>query len=92
MAPGLSCPGSTPRKRRVLDRGDRQHEHRTGHARRHHASDIDTTAARAGKPVKIASLARTGMNPDLKTVGASYGVIKFVGGASDIPHWSIDGH
>ena len=49
-------------------------------------------ADRAGKPVKIASLPRTGMNPDLKTVGASYGVIKFVGGASDIPHWSIDGH
>ena len=45
-----------------------------------------------GKPVQITSLPRTGMNPDLKTVGASYGVIKFVGGASDVPHWSIDGH
>jgi hypothetical protein len=42
--------------------------------------------------VQIASLPRTGMNPDLKTVGASYGVIKFVGGASDMPHWSADGH
>ena len=51
-----------------------------------------TIANHAGAPVHIASLPRTGMNPDLKTVGASYGVIKFVGGASDIPHWSIDGH
>ena len=47
---------------------------------------------RDGTPVQIASLPRTGMNPDLKTVGASYGVIKFVGGASDMPHWSADGH
>ncbi len=47
---------------------------------------------RHGKAVSIASLPRTGMNADLKVVGASYGVLKFVGGASDIPHWSIDGH
>ena len=47
---------------------------------------------RDGVPVQIDSLPRTGMNPDLKSVGASYGVIKFVGGASDIPHWSADGH
>ena len=47
---------------------------------------------RDGTAVQIASLPRTGMNPDLKTVGASYGVIKFVGGASDMPHWSADGH
>lgn len=47
---------------------------------------------RDGSQVQIASLPRTGMNPDLKAVGASYGVIKFVGGASDMPHWSADGH
>jgi hypothetical protein len=51
-----------------------------------------TIAQRDGTPVQIASLPRSGMNPDLKTVGASYGVIKFVGGASDMPHWSADGH
>ncbi|MCK9685460.1 hypothetical protein [Scleromatobacter humisilvae] len=51
-----------------------------------------TINRRDGTPVQIASLPRSGMNPDLKTVGASYGVIKFVGGASDMPHWSADGH
>jgi hypothetical protein len=49
-------------------------------------------ARQDGSSVQIASLPRSGMNPDLKTVGASYGVIKFVGGASDMPHWSADGH
>jgi hypothetical protein len=51
-----------------------------------------TIKQRDGTAVQITSLPRTGMNPDLKTVGASYGVIKFVGGASDMPHWSADGH
>ena len=51
-----------------------------------------TINKRDGSAVAIASLPRSGMNPDLKTVGASYGVIKFVGGASDMPHWSADGH
>ncbi len=51
-----------------------------------------TIARRDGTSVTIASLPRTGMNVDLKSVGASYGVLKFVGGASDMPHWSIDGH
>jgi hypothetical protein len=51
-----------------------------------------TIAQRDGTPVQITSLPSSGMNPDLKTVGASYGVLKFVGGASDIPHWSADGH
>ena len=51
-----------------------------------------TINKRDGTPVQIASLPRSGMNPDLKTVGATYGVIKFVGGASDMPHWSADGH
>ena len=54
--------------------------------------DTLTIARRDGTPVAIASLPRTGMNPDLKTVGATYGVLKFVGGASDMPHWSADGH
>ncbi|CAJ0818191.1 hypothetical protein LMG19087_03349 [Ralstonia wenshanensis] len=31
-------------------------------------------------------------NAKLKEVGRSYGVIKFVGGATDKPHWSTDGH
>jgi hypothetical protein len=51
-----------------------------------------TIARRAGAPVTVASLPRSGMNPDLHAVGATYGVIKFVGGAADIPHWSSDGH
>ncbi len=40
---------------------------------------------RDGSTVKIDSLPRSGMNPDLKAVGASYGVIKFVGGAEPTP-------
>ncbi|MFT0735958.1 hypothetical protein [Ralstonia wenshanensis] len=32
------------------------------------------------------------VNAKLKEVGRSYGVIKFVGGATDKPHWSTDGH
>ncbi len=51
-----------------------------------------TIARQDGSTVAIASLPRTGMNPDLRTVGASYGVMKFVGGATDMPHWSDDGH
>lgn len=45
-----------------------------------------------GELITIASTPRTGMNAILKQVGQSYGVIKFVGGASDKPHWSTDGH
>lgn len=33
----------------------------------------------------------TGMNSSLKVVGAGYGVVKFLGGSDDPPHWSIDG-
>ena len=55
-------------------------------------TDTLTIASKDGAPVRIASLPRSGMNPDLKAVGATYGVIKFVGGATDIPHWSDDGH
>ena len=45
-----------------------------------------------GSSVQITSQPRTGMNPDLRLVGKSYGVLKFVGGATDMPHWSDDGH
>lgn len=45
-----------------------------------------------GNAVTITSTPRTGMNGALATVGASYGVIKFVGGAADKPHWSDNGH
>ena len=37
----------------------------------------------------ITSSPKNGNNPDLHTVGASYGVHKLL---SDPPHWSIDGH
>ena len=46
----------------------------------------------SGTAVVIKTAPRTGMNADLATVGATYGVIKFVGGATDAPHWSDDGH
>jgi len=42
--------------------------------------------------VTITSTPRSGMNSDLRDVGASYGVVKFVGGAADKPHWSDNGH
>ena len=46
----------------------------------------------ANKTVTITSSPRSGMNPDLATIGKGYGVVKFVGGDSDKPHWSNDGH
>lgn len=46
----------------------------------------------SGTSVSISSAPKTGMNSDLHAVGATYGVIKFVGGNSDKPHWSNDGH
>lgn len=45
-----------------------------------------------GTVVVINSLPRTGMNTQLKQVGKTYGVIKFVGGNADRPHWSTTGH
>lgn len=45
-----------------------------------------------GTAVEIATLPRTGMNTALHAVGATYAVIKFVGGDADKPHWSDDGH
>lgn len=51
-----------------------------------------TVAGANGNNVVINTLPRTGMNALLQTVGSGYGVVKFVGGYSDQPHWSIDGH
>ncbi|WUR12656.1 hypothetical protein E7V67_023650 [[Empedobacter] haloabium] len=45
----------------------------------------------AGKEVILDKLPRSGMNPQLIAVGKTYGVIKFVGGSSDKPHWSATG-
>lgn len=41
--------------------------------------------------ISINSLPRTGMNSVLKEIGASYGVIKYIGGYKDVPHWSDNG-
>ncbi|USX14051.1 D-alanyl-D-alanine carboxypeptidase family protein [Oxalobacteraceae bacterium OTU3CAMAD1] len=45
----------------------------------------------SGKLIEVKTLPRSGMNSQLKAIGASYGVKKFVGGAKDKPHWSING-
>lgn len=45
----------------------------------------------SGTAVHIDTTPRDGMNAQLKLVGASYGVKKYVGGASDKPHWSTTG-
>ncbi len=45
-----------------------------------------------GQTVNITTNPRSGMNSNLHRVGASYGVLKFVGGESDMPHWSNNGH
>lgn len=42
-----------------------------------------------GNPCSISSEPRTGQNPRLWKIGASFGVIKL---PSDPPHWSDDGH
>lgn len=46
----------------------------------------------SGAVVEINTTPRTGMNTALHVVGATYGVRKYIGGASDRPHWSTDGH
>ena len=43
------------------------------------------------KLIEVKTSPRTGMNRQLKAIGASYGVIKFIGGARDKPHWSFNG-
>ncbi|MBU8977500.1 hypothetical protein JI752_015220 [Lysobacter sp. MMG2] len=45
----------------------------------------------SGLQEAIATTPRDGMNHDLRSVGASYGVVKFRGGDRDRPHWSNDG-
>jgi len=44
-----------------------------------------------GLDVLVRTAPRTGMNRQLKAIGATYGVKKFVGGAKDKPHWSATG-
>jgi hypothetical protein len=46
----------------------------------------------SGTAISIISDPKTGMNSDLHSVGATFGVTKFIGGSSDKPHWSNDGH
>jgi hypothetical protein len=46
----------------------------------------------SGTLVTINTVPRSGMNPQLKQVGLSYGVKKYVGGNADRPHWSTTGH
>lgn len=45
----------------------------------------------AGEMVTVTTHPRSGMNRDLRAVGASYGVRKFLGGSKDKPHWSTTG-
>ena len=44
-----------------------------------------------GHIVKIGTVPRSGMNPDLHRVGASYGVVKYNRSGRDDPHWSDTG-
>jgi len=44
-----------------------------------------------GTATTITTEPRTGMNSALTAVGASYAVIKFIGGSLDKPHWSDNG-
>jgi hypothetical protein len=45
-----------------------------------------------GSITAINTTPRTGMNLQLKAVGLTYGVKKFVNGNADKPHWSTTGH
>lgn len=45
----------------------------------------------SGKAVIIRTLPRTGMNRELAKVGQSYGVRKYSGSGTDVPHWSNNG-
>jgi hypothetical protein len=49
-------------------------------------------ANKDGTITAIDTTPRTGMNLQLKAVGLTYGVIKFVNGNADKPHWSTTGH
>jgi hypothetical protein len=54
-------------------------------------NDALTLKDATGTAVTISSLPRSGMNPDLIKVGASYGVIHLHRAAADPVHWSVDG-
>ena len=43
------------------------------------------------KLIEVKTSPRSGMNRQLKAIGATYGVHKFIGGARDKPHWSSSG-
>lgn len=49
-------------------------------------------ANKDGSITAVDTTPRTGMNLQLKAVGLTYGVKKFVGGNADRPHWSTTGH
>ena len=49
-------------------------------------------ANKDGTITAINTTPRTGMNLQLKAVGLTYGVKKFVNGNADKPHWSTTGH
>ena len=49
-------------------------------------------AKKDGSVVEVNTLPRTGMNLQLKEIGLTYGVKKYVGGNADKPHWSTTGH
>jgi hypothetical protein len=51
-----------------------------------------TVANKDGSLVEVNTLPRTGMNLQLKEIGLTYGVKKYVGGNADKPHWSTTGH
>lgn len=46
---------------------------------------------RADAVIEIASVPRDGMNAGLRAVGASFGVLKYIRGSRDRPHWSSTG-
>ena len=50
-----------------------------------HVKDAD------GLLVEVKTTPRSGMNAQLKLIGAGYGVKKYIGGAKDKPHWSATG-
>jgi hypothetical protein len=51
-----------------------------------------TITTAAGDATVISTTPRSGMNAQLKTIGTGFGVVKFVGGDADRPHWSDNGH
>ncbi|MYM40522.1 hypothetical protein [Duganella qianjiadongensis] len=52
---------------------------------------VDAVKEADGKLVEVKTAPRSGMNKQMKAIGASYGVKKYIGGAKDKPHWSSTG-